>query len=54
MNIYGYLLSILHEELRNSPAYLSRLLKTALRSSNTVNIVFAFSPYNLLDITFYL
>jgi hypothetical protein len=49
MNIYGYLLSTLHEELKNNPSYLSRLLRTALRSSNTVHIYYFFY-FDLFDI----
>ncbi|CAF4388540.1 unnamed protein product, partial [Rotaria magnacalcarata] len=35
INTYDYLLSITHEELKSNPSYCSRLLRTALRSSNT-------------------
>jgi hypothetical protein len=45
MNTYGYLLSILHEELKTNSSSLSRLLRTALRSSNTVSILLSISIY---------
>lgn len=41
MNVYDYLLSIFHEELKINSSYCSRLLRTALRSPNTVNIYFS-------------
>jgi hypothetical protein len=36
INTYGYLISILHDAFKTNPAHLSRLLRTALRCSNTV------------------
>lgn len=43
---YGYLLSILHEELKTDSSNLTRLLKTAMRSSNThfLECLFAIVP----------
>jgi hypothetical protein len=42
---------LLHKELKENPSYLSRLLRTALRSSNNVNF---FSYYDLFEIHFFL
>ena len=37
INTYGYLISILHDAFKTNRAHLSRLLRTALRCSNTVD-----------------
>lgn len=47
INTYDYLLSILHEELKNDSSYCSRLLRKSLRSSNTVK-TYSFSD-NLIQ-----
>ncbi|CAF1008863.1 unnamed protein product [Adineta steineri] len=48
-NTYGYLLSTMHEELKDDPSYLSRLLRTSLRSSNTYFLECLFAIITMQD-----
>ncbi|CAF1036217.1 unnamed protein product [Adineta ricciae] len=46
---FGYLLSILHDYVKDDPSYVSRLLRTALRSSNTYFLESSFAIITIQD-----
>ncbi|UJR23738.1 hypothetical protein I4U23_026715 [Adineta vaga] len=48
-NTFGYLLSILHEHVKDDASYISRLIRTSLRSSNTHFLECSFAMITIQD-----